>query len=273
MQKKTAMVTGANRGLGKAVSLALARTGADVVLVCRDEKRGAAARDEIKAAGGKGNVELLVADLTSNAAVRKAASEFTRRHKSLDVLINNAAVYKKERVVTGDGLETMFAANHLGHFLLTNLLLDALKVAGSARVLTISAPSGTKLDFDDLQGEKRFNAMNAFGASKAATTLFAFALSERLKDTGIASNVVYPGLVKSDLMKAMPAPVRVLLNLISMTPERAAENVVHVATAPELNGVTGRFFKGKKEAKAPASTLNTQAQQELWRVSEKLAGI
>jgi len=217
MQGIVCLVTGGNGVIGQATAVGLAQHGADVILACRSRERGEAAKAAVNAAadGAKSgaHVELLMVDLSVQQSIRQAAAEFLANHARLDVLINNAAVFKAKRTVTPDGLETMFATNHLGVFLLTMLLLDTLKGSGFARILTMTAPSTTTLNFDDLQGEQHFGALDAFGASKMCNLLFTYALSVQLEGTGVTAIAIHPGIVKSGLMKEAALPMRLLRRL------------------------------------------------------------
>src|SRR5437588_3616421 len=219
MRGKVCVVTGSSSGLGKATALRLAELGATVILGCRDKERGEATLAEIRAASGNETVELMLIDLSVQQSVRTMVEEFKQRHDRLDVLINNAGVFKNVRTVTVDGLETMFATNHLGPFLLSNLLLDRLKTSAPSRILTITAPSTSMLDFDDLQGEKKFQAFEAFGASKACNLLFTYELARRLEGTGVTVNAIHPGLVRSSIMREAAAPIRWFTSLISAPPK------------------------------------------------------
>jgi NAD(P)-dependent dehydrogenase (short-subunit alcohol dehydrogenase family) len=268
---KVCLVTGASGGLGKATALGLARLGATVVMGCRDKARGEADRAEIASATGNPNVKLMLLDLASLQSVREMASRFKGENARLDVLINNASVFKGKRTVTPDGLEAMFATNHLGHFLLTNLLLDELKASQQARVINISAPTTTKLDFDDLQGEKKFSALSAFGASKMCNLLFTYELARRLAGTNVTSNALHPGLMKSNLMKEASAPIRWLTGLLSTTPARASESLVYLAASPAVASITGKFFKGKKVSSSSAYSQDEAVQKRLWAVSMELS--
>src|SRR5258708_15920208 len=270
MAGKLCLVTGANSGRGKATVLKLARQGGSVILACRDRGRGEAAQAEISAATGSTQLELLLVDLGSQRSVREAADQFCTKHKSLDVVVNNAAIYKTSRSLTPDGLESMFATNYLGHFLLTTLLLGALKASPSGRVINITAPATTKLDFDDLQSAKDFNTNEAFGVSKMCNLVFSNALAHRLTGTRATSNALHPGLVKSNLLQDAPRPMRWISNIISRTPEQAAQAVVHLALSPELEGVNGKFFKGKTLSQADPYSEDAQVQQRLWDVSTDL---
>ena len=273
MEGKVCLVTGGNAGLGRATALGLARSGATVVLACRDGARGEAARREVAAATGNDAVDLLVVDLSVQRSVRDMAAAFAGKYGTLDVLINNAAVFTNRRTLTPDGLETMFATNHLGHFLLTNLLLDRLRAGAPGRVVAVTAPSTTRLDFDDLQGARRFSALTAFGASKMCNLLFTFELARRLAGTGVTANAFHPGLVKSNLMQEAPAPVRWLSRLLSASPERASEALVAFAASEEAGSSTGKFYKGRKTIEADPYARDQEVQRRLWEVSAQLTGV
>jgi NAD(P)-dependent dehydrogenase (short-subunit alcohol dehydrogenase family) len=271
LKGKTCIITGANSGIGKATALGVARSGANVVLACRDLERGEAARGEIRAASGNSDVELILVDLSALESVRNMVEEFRKSHRSLHVLINNAAVFKRSRTTTPEGLETMFATNHLGPFLLTSLLLDLLKESSPSRILNITAPSTVRLDFGDLQGEKKFSSLRAFGASKACNLLFTYELSRRLQGTGVTVNAIHPGLVKSNLMRESWAPLRWAIRLASKGPDRAAETMIHYASSSDVEGVTGKFFKGREAIDSSEYTQDHSVQKQLWDVSVGLA--
>lgn len=273
MRGKICLVTGAASGIGKAVAAGLARTGATVVMVCRERAGGEAVAAEIRAAYPAADLRVMAADLSSPAAVRGLAEEFISTQRRLDVLVNNAAVFRRTRTLTADGFEVMLATNHLGHFLLTNLLLGHLRAAGSARILNITAPSTVRLDFENLQGERRFNALNAFGATKMANLLFTFDLAIRLQGTGIVVHAVHPGLVRSRLMREAPALLRWLPYLFSALADRAAQAIAAVAVEPEFETHTGRFYRGAKEIRAADYAYDRDVQRRLWEVSARLVGL
>ncbi len=193
-------------------------------------------------------------------------------HGAIDILVHCAAVYTPRRSLTADGLETMFATNVAGPFLLTNLLLDQLR-AGRARILVLSAPSTVRLDLDDLQSERRFRSLTVFGASKAADLLVTFELARRLDGSGVTANAIHPGLVRSKLMRDAPAPLRWSTRLVSRSPEHAVKGIVPVALAAEYEGRTGRFFKGGREIEAPSYTRDPRVARRLWEVTASLTGL
>jgi NAD(P)-dependent dehydrogenase (short-subunit alcohol dehydrogenase family) len=273
MNGRVCLVTGANAGVGKAIASGLARQGSTVVMLCRDQTRGAAAQAEIRAATGNQAVELLLVDLASQESIRRGVQEFKAKHDRLDVLVNGAALVKNTRVLTADGLETMFATNHLGAFLLTNLLMDALKASDDARIINLTAPSTVGLNFEDLQGEKSFNALNAFGATKMCNLLFTYELARRLAGTNLTVNAVHPGIVKTGLMREANPLAHLFINLFGRSPEKAAEPIIYLASSPEVRGMTGKFFKDRKVIESNAYSLDRDVQQRLWDVSLTLAKV
>ena len=274
MGNKVFVITGATSGIGKALAMDLAKTGEVLVMVARAVERGNAALQEIRLATQNFNISLELCDLANLSSVRNLAEILKSKYEKIDVLINNAGVYKRKREVTVDGFEEMFAANHLGPFLLTNLLLELLQSAvqanGSARVLNITAPSTVQLNFDDLQGERNFNSLTAFGATKMANLLFTFALARRLENTGITVNAIHPGLARSRLMKEAFAPLRLFSWLMARSADKVSEIIVQAALAPEFEKTTGKFLHKGKEIEAPAYAYDRVARQRLWELSEKL---
>ncbi len=270
MNAPIGLVTGANGGIGKAVAQHLAQAGLHVVMVCRSREKGEQAQREVMDGSGSQSVDLLLADLSSQQSIRQLAAQFQRKYSRLDVLVNNAAVYKPARSVTVDGLETMFATNHLAYFLLTTLLLDALRASAAARVLNVTAPATNQLDFDDLQGEKQFTALNRFGMSKMANLVFTLTLAQRLADSSVSVNAIHPGLVRSGIMREANPLIRLMSGLMSRAPEQAAKPIVQVATAPEYAGKTGRFYLRGKEIAINPYAQDVAVQQRLWAVSEAL---
>lgn len=281
MKGKTCIVTGANSGLGKFTALGFARMGATVVMVCRSRERGEAARTEIMAASGNQSVDLLLADLSSQAAVRQLADAFKAKHQPLHVLVNNAGGVFYDRSLTVDGMEYSFAVNHLAPFLLTNLLLDVLKASTPARVVNVATrlAGNTTINFDDLQGERSYSGMAAYSQAKLAVIVFTYELARRLAGGGVTVNCVHPGVFKSNFgqnNERQPILFRILnplFKLFMADAEQAAERVLYLATSPEVEGISGKYFADKKEIKSPKQSYDTAVAQRLWQVSEELTGL
>jgi NAD(P)-dependent dehydrogenase (short-subunit alcohol dehydrogenase family) len=270
MKGKVCIVTGATGSLGKATAQALAQLGATVILACRNKERGEAVKSDIIAATGNSAIELMSVDLSSQQSIRKACDSFLEKRTRLDVLIHNAAVYKSQRTITVDGLETMFATNHIGTFLLTELLLDKLKASAPARILVVTAPSTTTLDFDNLQGEKQFNSLQAFGMTKMCNLLFTYELARRLDESDVTVNAVHPGLVKSSLMNEAPLIMRWISQLVSSAPDKSAATVAYLVSSSEIAKTTGKFLKDKKIIESNQYSHDPKVQSQLWNLSELL---
>ncbi|HEX8273236.1 MAG TPA: SDR family oxidoreductase [Longimicrobiaceae bacterium] len=274
MDGRTCVVTGANAGIGRATALALARMGARVGMVSRSRERGEAAREEVVRGSGGGAVDLFVADLSAQAQVRRLAAEIRERYDRLDVLVNNAAVYTAKRTLSPDGIELQLAVDHLAPFLLTRLLLDLLERSAPARVVTVGSEAhrGVRLEWEDLQGERRYRGLRAYRMAKLANLLFTRELARRTAGTGVTANAVHPGVVGTELLFGGWGPLRLLKRFLR-TPEQGARVIVRLASAPELEGVTGRYFRDEGEIRPSAAALDDEAARRLWRVSEELTGL
>jgi len=270
---KHALVTGATSGIGHATATGLAQAGLDVTLLVRDMERGEAARQAILARVPGSRVGLLEGDLASQASVRKAAACFLREHDRLDALVHCAGVFLPTREVTEDGIERTLATNYLGGFLLTDLLLPALRKAAPSRIVTVASRYGrAKVDFDDLQVERRrFSYLTAVPQSKLAQVLWTQELAGRLQGTGITANAVHPGLVaNTKLLEQTGGFFRWMTNRMGGTPEQGADTVVWLATAPEVEGETGGLWSKRKRLKTPGQGSDPAARQRMWAESEKL---
>ena len=286
MTGKTVLITGGNAGLGLETAVALAAAGADVTITSRDAARGEAARKEIvdRAGVDAGHVEVMALDLASLAGVRAFAAQFLDTHPRLDVLVNNAGLILSERTETEDGFETTFGVNHLGHVLLTDLLLDRLKASAPSRIVVVAsnahkfAPDGLK--FDDLQCEGRFWSYRVYGRSKLANILFMKALAKRLEGTGVTVNAIHPGSVATRFgrdgdTRLTTAATTWIARPFSRTPEAGARTQVHVASAPELADVSGGYFVSSKPGDRWLSRAarDDEAAERLWTVSRELVGL
>lgn len=272
MKGKTCLVTGATSGIGKEIASGLAAMGADVILVGRSREKCGSAAQEIRARTNN-DVSYLVADLSSQASIRQLAKEFSNAHQRLDVLVNNAGVFMAKREVTVDGIEQTFAVNHLAPFLLTNLLIDRIKASSPARMVTTSsiAHRGAQIDFDDVQFEKRsYSGIRAYSQSKLANILFTKELARRLEGTGVTANCFHPGAVRTGLLQVSPWYYQAAWaagGMFFLSPDKGADTGVYLASSPEVEGVTGRYFVKRKETKASAETESKEAAARLWDLS------
>jgi len=274
MEGKVCLVTGATAGIGEATALGLARAGATVLLVARNPAKAEEVLARLAAESGNPRLEVLLADLASLAQVRALAAEVERRHDRLHVLVNNAAVYTKERALTADGIETQFAVNHLAPFLLTNLLLPLLRRSAPARVVTVSSEAhrGITIDWENLTGERRYHGLRAYGQSKLANLLFTFELARRLSGSGVTANAVHPGVVGTSLLFGGWAPLR-LLKPFLRGPEQGARTTVFLATSPRVEGVTGRYYKDSREIEPSPQARDPETARRLWEISERMTGL
>ncbi len=280
MQGKIVLITGATNGIGKVAALELAKKGATVVIVGRNRAKTEETLNEIKTKSGNPNVEMLIGDLSVLADVRRIAGEFKSKHDRLDVLVNNAGAVFASRQETADGYEMTFALNHLSYFLLTNLLLDVLKANAPSRIVNVSSEAHTNLalDFDDLQSKKSYamGGFNPYGRSKLANVLFTYELARRLAGTGVTANVLHPGLVASGFGKNNPGLMNWIMNLVhlfAISEEKGAETIVYLASSPEVEGVTEKYWDKSKAVSSSQASYDEAAQKRLWEISEQMTGL
>src|SRR6516164_11759952 len=255
---KTALVTGASSGLGFEASAKLASLGAELVLVARDRRRGEEAVATIKKRSGSNAVSLMLCDFASLTQIRRLAGDVVASRSKLHILVNNAGSVNAKREVTEDGIERTFAVNHLGPFLLTNLLLELLKRSAPARVVTLASIAQARGDmpFDDLQFERGgYAIMRAYARSKLANVLFTRELARRLAGTGVTANCLHPGAVATNIWSQAPRSVKPLLALAKMfmlSAEKGADTIVYLATSPEVDGATGGYYEKNREVEPAA---------------------
>jgi NAD(P)-dependent dehydrogenase (short-subunit alcohol dehydrogenase family) len=259
------VITGATGAIGSATASLLARRGAQLLLLGRASDRLDTLVERLNRDNRVSSVEV---DLSSLASVRLAARQIARSVAHVDALLNVAAVFTSEYQQTDDGFELMLATNHLGPFLLTNLLRDRL--SGAGRVVTVAAPSSTLVDIDQLVSKDHFRPLRTFGATKAANLLFTFELARRATRWDVRACAYHPGLVRSDLMREAPRPIRLLTRILSGSPARAAEDLAELAVSPAFQSTTGWLFKGTRRIDPPKSTLDLEAQHSLWRRTAEL---
>jgi NAD(P)-dependent dehydrogenase (short-subunit alcohol dehydrogenase family) len=279
MTGKTVVITGGTGGIGRATAIGLAALGARVGITGRDRARTEAAAAEIRTAPGNPSVDVFVADLSSQAEVRRLAREVIDAYPRLDVLVNNVGGFWAHRHVTADGLEHTFALNHLAGFLLTNLLLDRLKASAPARVVTVSsgAQAMGRIDFEDLQGTRSYSGQRAYNQSKLANVMFTYELARRLEGTGVTATVLHPGVVNTAFAAEDPSSFwRVFLPLVRplmKTPARGAATSIYLASSPAVEGVTGRYFANSKPKTSNKASYDTSAAGRLWQVSTDLVDL
>jgi len=277
MEGKTCLVTGATSGIGAVSAEVLARAGATVIVVGRSAERCAATSAKLRAATGRAE-EPIVADLSSQAEVRRLAATVLQRYPRIDVLLNNAGGIFNRRIESVDGIEMTWALNHLNYFLLTNLLLDRLRASTPARVVNVAsdAHKGVKgIDFEDVEGKRRYSPMRAYCQSKLANVLFTFELARRMEGTGLTANCVHPGFVHSSFFKdkgPLAAFFQFVARFVALSPEDGARTSIHVATAPELEGVSGRYFAKCQPAQSSPASLDVLAARRLWQLSMEMTG-
>jgi NAD(P)-dependent dehydrogenase (short-subunit alcohol dehydrogenase family) len=281
---KVIIITGANSGIGKAASIQLAKLGATVVMACRSKERGLQIRDEVRYAAGSSEVDVLQVDMSSQTSIRQFVAEFNNCYEKLHVLIHNAANFdhmQKNPVLTEDGLETIFATNHLGPFLMTNLLLDTLQASAPSRVITVASKGlisypFLEIEFDNLYGEREFSVQHAYYHSKQAQVMFTFDLAERLKGTGVSVHCVRVGnvAIPNERLSHLPKWLLKIYELkrkFSMTPEKMAETYVWLAADPVGERETGKYWDAPGiEVKANKNAYRKETQKRLWAVSELL---
>ena len=273
MADRVFVVTGANSGIGKATASGLARLGGTVVLACRDATRAEAARQDIIQDSGNPRVSFEIVDLANEVSTRSFAEEFHRRHPRLDVLINNAGVYTSHREVTPDGLERQFEVNYLSGFLLTYLLLDLLRKSAPSRIVNVSSSAhmGGTIAFDDLQGERRYGGFRAYNQSKLAQILFTQELARRLEGTGVTVNACHPGVIRTNLGMGGSSVVVRFVKMFLKSPEKGAETPIYLATSPEVEGISGKYFVRNQVLAPSARAQDPAVARRLFEVSMELA--
>ena len=275
MQGKICLITGATSGIGKATAQALAQMGATVVIVGRNASRTAQLVEEMRLASGNKNVDSLLADLSSQAEVRRLASEFKSKYSHLHVLLNNAGAVFLQRQLSVDGIEMTFALNHLAYFLLTNLLLDTVKASAPARIINVAsdAHASGRIEFDNLQGERGFSP-RAYGNSKLANILFTLELARRLEGTGVTVNALHPGFVATGFAKnngrVIAALISIVAPLVGRSPAKGAETSVYLASSPGVEGMTGKYFHDSHVIPAAPQASDMVVARKLWDVSAEM---
>ncbi len=274
MNGKTVVVTGASNGIGAVTALELARKGARVLIVVRNEQKGKAVLEQIKTQTGQ-SAELFLADLSLIKETRRVAEEISRAAPSIDVLVNNAGGIFTERLETSEGLEMTFALNHMAYFAMTSILLPNLKAASNARIVSVSSNAHTmaRILWDDLQAKNKFNGTIAYGNSKLMNLLFSNELARQLEGTGITSNALHPGVVSTGFAQNATGAWKWFFTLAKpflITPEKGAETSIHLASSKEIASATGLYWDKKRPVQPSAAALDQTSQKHLWLESERI---
>ena len=276
IKNKTFLITGASSGIGKAMAMQIADAGGHVVLVCRNQGRAAEARSEIIGAINTAVVDILVYDLSSQKSIRELSAEIHKRYQKIDVLINNAGGIWGERILTEDNIEMTLAVNHLAYFMLSLLILDLLPPGGRIINVASRAHSSAKMNFANLQGEKKYSGVAAYGESKMANILFTYELAERLKDRKIDVNCFHPGMVNSNWGATAHPAFKLLLLLVRplmISASKGAETGTFLAISENISPRTGGYFAKEKPIKSSKLSYDREVAKKLWKLSEELTGV
>ncbi|HYW96764.1 MAG TPA: SDR family oxidoreductase [Bacteroidales bacterium] len=277
MKDKTVVISGTTSGIGKFTALKLAGQGARLVMLARNMTRAQSTVEEIKKKTGNNNIDLYIVDLSAMDEIREIAKKISAKYPVIDSLINCAGMIFPERYENADGIELTFALNHLGYFLLTNMLLPNLKAAPSARIINVAseAQRAGKIHFDDLNLTRSYSSFKAYSQSKLANIMFTYELARRLEGSRVTANAVHPGTVKTGFGRDFDGMWRILFAFFKpfmRSVEKGAETVIWLATSPEVEGITGKYFTDKKQIRSKEISYDRKAAERLWEMSEKMTG-
>ncbi len=280
MQGKVCVVTGATSGIGQVAATELAKRGAHVVIVGRSAQKCTATQAQIRSASAAASVDSLVADLSSLNETKRLAGQVRERYPRIDVLLNNAGAMFWKRTESIDGIEKTFALNHLSYFTLTNLLLPVLEQSVPARIVNVAsdAHKGISINFDDIQFKKKYSGWKAYKQSKLANILFTYELARRVEGTGVTANTLHPGFVRTSFLEVFnDAPagwfIKNIGGMIALSPEQGARTSIYLASSPEVEGVSGRYFVKEKPVVSSSQSRDQRAAERLWRLSAEMTGV
>lgn len=278
MNNKLCVITGANSGIGFETAKALARKGAYLVMVCRNEDKAETARQEIIEETSNPGIDIVLCDFAIQAEIRNAAEEIKKNYKKIDVLINNHGFLASEREDTVDGLEKTFAVNHIGYFMFTNLLLDMIKAADQGRIVSVASGAHRAGEFDpeNIQLDNNFTPWKAYGNSKLFNILFTRELANQLVDTNVTANCLHPGVVATNFAQSGSWIMRTLFTIgkpFFVSPKKGAETTIYLATSEKVKEVNGAYFRNKKVATPSKDARDDEAAKQLWDISKKLCSI
>jgi len=272
IEGKNILITGANSGIGKVTAIELAKKGANIIMVCRNKEKAQIAQQEINTSSKLNNTDLLIADLSSSESIRRFADEFYKKYDKLDDLINNAGAIYTNRQENKEGIELTMATNHLGYFLMTHYLLDALKNTDTARIVNVASVAHRFTNYkpNDLNAQKSYQYMKQYGLSKLSNMLFSKYLSQYLKDTNITTNALHPGNIASNFGKNNNSFFGYLVKIGAfalINPNKGALTSIYLASSPEVEGKTGLYWYKQKEEKPSSDAINPEYAQHLWNWS------
>ncbi|MBT3337270.1 MAG: SDR family oxidoreductase [Anaerolineae bacterium] len=269
---KTIIVTGANSGIGKEATLKLAQAGNQVIMLSRDSEKSRAARDEIVAATGNQNIVLITADLAEPSSIRQAVAEIQGKYPKIDVLVNNAGLYKVKREENSTGVEMSFAVNYLATFMLCQLLLDNLAASGNGRIVNVVSMmyKGGKINFDDLMLENDYKVGTVYSNTKYAAVLYSAELAQKVKEKEITVNTLHPGVLRTDVFREYPNLLSKVLNLFFEKPEKGGERIIYLATDDAVANTTGKYFYKMEEREIEISAEEKEITERLWKLSEEM---
>ncbi len=278
LNNKLCVITGANSGIGFETTKALAKKGAFIVMVCRNEDKAISTKKEIQQEVDGAGIEIILCDFSIQKEIHIAADQIKAQYEKIDILINNHGFIAKERWETVDGLEATFAVNHIGYFLFTNLLLDQVKAAGNARIINVASDAhrAGSFDPDNLQLEEGFSPMKAYGNSKLFNILFTKELAERLKETDVTANCLHPGVVRTNFANDSSWLMKIFWTIgkpFMVSPKKGAETSIYLASSDEVENANGAYFKNKKAVAPRKQAQDMEAAKQLWEISENICGL
>ena len=267
IKDKIVLITGSTDGIGKQTAIDLANLGAQVIIHGRNETKSLQATEEVKLKSENINIEYVVGDLSSFDHIRSLSQDIHNRFQRIDVLINNAGVFKNEKELSEDGLEMTYTINHLAYFLLTGLLLDLIKNSDYARIINVASQAhASQLDFDNLQGEKYYDGYDAYSRSKLCNIMFTYTLSQKLEGTGITANVLHPGVISTKLLHEG-------FGMGGSPLTQGSKTSVYLATSDEVGGISGKYFSNQREISSSKISYDQSTQDRIWEISEKMTGV
>lgn len=270
---KTVLITGATSGVGKSLSKICAKAGYEVIMVGRNRKKAEVAFRDVTSCSGSKLVRLFLADLSSLKEIEKLANEVKSNYKNLNVLVNNAGLSLPKRELSIDGIEKVFATNHIGYFLLTKLLLDLLKSSAPSRIINIASEAHSEINFNDIMSERNYHQLRTYGSSKSGNIMFTYELAEKLKGSNVTVNCLHPGVVRTRIYDNVPFITKILISVIKpffISADKSAEYIYPLVSAEQFRNVTGKYFIKGKEKLSKEFTFNKEFQKKLWEITENI---